>query len=138
LTMWTCYLNSQKSTTKISMEELTKAEEKIMMIFWKLRKAFVKDVLADLPDEPKPPYNTISSVTRILANKGYLKYKAYGKTYEYYPAVTQAYYRKLKVKKMLSAQFDNSPASLLSFIIKEEKLSKEEISKLKEIIDQID
>lgn len=119
------------------MEELTKAEEKIMMIFWKLKKAFVKDVLAEIPDEPKPPYNTISSVTRILAGKGYLKFKAYGKTYEYYPAVTQSYYRKLKVKKMLSAQFGNSPASLLSFIIKEEKLSKEEIEKLKEIINKI-
>ena len=120
------------------MEELTKAEEKIMMIFWKLKKAFVKDVLVEIPDEPRPPYNTISSVTRILAGKGYLKYKAYGKTYEYYPAVTQAYYRKLKVKKMLSAQFGNSPASLLYFIIKEEKLSKEEIKKLKEIINDID
>jgi BlaI family penicillinase repressor len=120
------------------MEELTKAEEKIMMIFWKLKKAFVKDVLSELPDEPKPPYNTISSVTRILAGKGYLKFKAYGKTYEYYPAVTQAYYRKLKVKKMLSGHFGNSPASLLSFIIKEDKLSKEEIDKLKEIINEID
>ena len=61
------------------MEELTKAEEKIMMIFWKLKKAFVKDVLAELPEEPKPPYNTISSVTRILASKGYLtcKYPGY-------------------------------------------------------------
>jgi BlaI family penicillinase repressor len=120
------------------MEELTKAEERIMMIFWKLKKAFVKDVLAELPDEPRPPYNTISSVTRILAAKGYLKFKAYGKTYEYYPAVSQAYYRKLKVKKMLSAQFDNSPASLLSFIIKEEKLSKDEIARLKEIINYIE
>jgi BlaI family penicillinase repressor len=120
------------------MEELTKAEEKIMMIFWKLKKGFVKDVLAELPDEPRPPYNTISSVTRILSSKGYLKYKSYGKTYEYYPAVSQAHYRKLKVKKMLSAQFGNSPASLLSFIIKEEKLSKEEIKKLKEIINDID
>jgi BlaI family transcriptional regulator, penicillinase repressor len=120
------------------MEELTKAEEKIMMIFWKLKKAFVKDIIAELPDKPKPPYNTISSVTRILTGKGYLKFKAYGKTYEYSPAVTQAYYRKLKVKKMLSGHFANSPASLLSFIIKEEKLSKEEISKLKEIINKID
>jgi BlaI family transcriptional regulator, penicillinase repressor len=120
------------------MEELTKAEEKIMMIYWKLKKAFVKDVLAELPDEPKPPYNTISSVTRILSSKGYLRYKAYGKTYEYFPAVTQAYYRKLKVKKMLSAQFGNSPASLLSFIIKEEKLSKDEINKLKDIINRIE
>jgi predicted transcriptional regulator len=114
------------------MEELTKAEEKIMVIFWKLKKAFIKDVLAELPDEPKPPYNTISSVTRILAGKGYLKFKAYGKTYEYYPAVTQAFYRKMKVKKMLSDHFGNSPASLLSFIIKEEKLSKEEIEKLRD------
>ncbi len=120
------------------MEELTKAEEKIMMIFWKLKKAFVKDILAELPDDPKPPYNTISSVTRILTGKGYLKFKAYGKTYEYYPAVSQAYYRKLKVKKMLAAQFGNSPSSLLSFIIKEEKLSREEINKLKEIINEID
>jgi BlaI family penicillinase repressor len=120
------------------MEELTKVEEKIMMIFWKLKKAFVKDIIAELPDEPKPPYNTISSVTRILASKGYLKFKAYGKTYEYSPAVTHAYYRKLKVKKILSGQFGNSPASLLSFIIKEEKLSKEEINKLKEIISEID
>ena len=120
------------------MEELTKAEEKIMMIFWKLKKAFVKDILSEMPDEPKPPYNTISSVTRILASKGYLKFKAYGKTYEYYPAVSQAYYRKIKFKKMLSGHFCNSPSSLLSFIIKEEKLSKEEINKLKEIINEID
>lgn len=120
------------------MEELTKAEEKIMMIFWKLKKAFIKDILEELPDEHKPPYNTISSVTRILASKGYLKYKAYGNTYEYYPAVTQAYYRKLKVKKILSGHFGNSPASLLSFIVKEEKLSKDEINKLKEIINKID
>lgn len=119
------------------MEELTKVEEKIMMIYWKLKKAFVKDVIAEL-SEPKPPYNTISSVTRILVAKGYLKYKSYGKTYEYSPAVSQAQYRKLKVKKILSAQFGNSPASLLSFIIKEEKLSKEEIDKLKEIIKDLD
>lgn len=115
------------------MEEMTKVEEKIMMIFWKLKRAFVKDVIAELPD-PKPPYNTISSVTRILAGKGYLKYKTYGKTYEYSPAVSQSQYRKLKVKKILSGQFGNSPASLLSFIIKEENLSQEEIEKLKGII----
>jgi len=120
------------------MEELTKVEERIMMIFWKLKKAFVKDVLAELPDDPKPPYNTISSVARILAGKGYLKFKAYGKTYEYSPAVSQSDYRKMKLKKMLSGHFGNSPASLLSFIIKEEKLSPDEISKLKEIINKID
>lgn len=120
------------------MEDLTKGEERIMMIFWKLKKAFVKDVLAELPDDPKPPYNTISSVARILAGKGYLRFKAFGKTYEYYPAITQSVYRKIKLKKMLLGHFENSPSSLLSFIIKEEKLSKEEIVKLKEIINKLE
>ena len=119
------------------MDELTKAEERIMIIFWKLKKAFVKDIIAEIPDDPKPPYNTISSVARILAGKGYLNYKAYGKTYEYYPAISQAQYRKLKLKKMLQAHFGDSPASLLSFMINEEKLSPEEIEKMKELINNI-
>jgi BlaI family penicillinase repressor len=120
------------------MEELTKVEERIMIIFWKLKKAFVKDVIAELPDEPKPPYNTISSVARILAGKGYLNYKAYGKTYEYFPAITQAEYRKIKLKRLLTGHFAGSPASLVSFMIKEEKISREEIEKLKEIINKVD
>ncbi len=120
------------------MDELTRTEEKVMMVFWKLKKAFVKDILAELPDNPKPPYNTISSVTRILTSKGYLKFKAYGKTYEYYPVINQADYRKMKLKKILSGHFGNSPSSLLSFIIKEEELSKEEIARLKEIINKIE
>jgi len=119
------------------MDELTKAEERIMMIFWKLKKAFVKDVLAEINDHPKPPYNTVSSVARILASKGYLKYNAYGKTYEYYPAISQADYRKIKLKKMLSGYFSDSPASLLSFMVNEDKLSKKEIEKMKEIINKI-
>lgn len=120
------------------MDELTKVEERIMMIFWRLKKAFVKDVLTEIKDKPKPPYNTISSVARILTSKGYLKFKTYGKTYEYYPAVTQVAYCKFKLKKMLSGHFGGSPASLLSFLLKEEKLSKEEIEKLKEIINKIE
>lgn len=119
------------------MEELTKAEERIMLIFWKLKKAFVKDVLAEIQDKPKPPYNTISSVARILASKGYLNYNTYGKTYEYYPAISQANYRKIKVKKILSGYFGDSPASLLSFMVNEDKLSKKEIEKMKEIIKHI-
>ena len=118
------------------IEELTKAEERIMQVFWKLKKAFVKDVIEELPDDPKPPYNTISSVVRILEKKGYLGYKAYGKTYEYFPAISKAEYRKMYIKKLLSGYFDNSPASLLSFIVKEENLSEEEIEKLKAMIDQ--
>ncbi len=120
------------------MEELTKAEERIMQIFWKLKKAFVKDVIAEFPDNPKPPYNTISSVVRILTQKGFLGFKAYGKTYEYYTAIDKSEYRKSKVKKIMAGYFSDSPSSLLSFIVKEEKLSKKEIEKLKELINGID
>jgi BlaI family transcriptional regulator, penicillinase repressor len=120
------------------MEELTKAEERIMQVFWKLKKAFVKDIIEELPDDPKPPYNTISSIVRILEKKGYLTYKAYGKTHEYYPIISKAEYRKMYIKKLLSGYFDNSLASLLSFIVKEENLSEEEIEKLKAMIDKAD
>lgn len=131
------FSKSLKQINSRSMEELTKVEERIMMIFWDLKKAFVKDVIAQIKEEPKPPYSTISSVARILANKGYLKYKIYGKTYEYYPAVSQLAYRKFKLKRILTGHFDNSPAALVSFLIKEEKLNKDEIRKLKDIINKI-
>lgn len=120
------------------MEELTKTEERIMQILWKLKKAFVKDIIEELPDDPKPPYNTISSVVRILVSKAYVSYKAYGKTYEYFPAISKAEYRKVKIQKIMSGYFENSPASLVSHIVNEEKLSKEEIQQLKELIENME
>ena len=120
------------------MEDLTRVEERIMQILWKIRKGFVKDVIEQIPDDPKPPYNTISSVVRILAKKGYLHFKAYGKTYEYYPAISKHEYRTRQIKKIMSGYFGNSPASLFSFIVKEEDLSKKEIDELKKMIDNID
>jgi predicted transcriptional regulator len=118
------------------MEELTKAEERIMQIVWKLKSAFVKDIISQLDENPKPPYNTISSIVRLLEKKGYLAYKAYGKTYEYYPQISKSDYRKAFFKKMISGYFDNSVESLLSFMVKEQKLSDEELKKIKEIIDK--
>lgn len=120
------------------MEELTKVEERIMQQLWKLKKAFVKDIIEELQDDPKPPYNTISSVIRILVNKGYVKYKAYGKTYEYSPAISKAEYRNARLKKIMSNYFGNSPASLVSHIVKEESLSKEEIRQLKKLIKKME
>lgn len=120
------------------MEELTKAEERIMMIFWKLKKGFVKEIIDEITDQPKPPYSTISSVVRILVSKGYLGFKAYGKTYEYFPTMSKSEYRKIEFKKVISSYFGDSPASLLSYMVKEEKLSPEEIEKLKDIINGIE
>ena len=118
------------------MEELTKTEERVMQIIWKLKRCFVKDIIDALPDEPKPPYNTISSVVRLLEKKGYLDYKAYGKTYEYFPAISKAEYRKEFFKKMISGYFDDSVGSLVSYMVKEEQLSKEDIEKIRDIINK--
>ena len=119
------------------MEELTKKEEEIMLIFWQLEKAFVKEVIAELPQDPKPPYNTISSIVRILERKGYLGFKKYGNTYQYYPLITKPDYRKRFMKKVLKGYFDNSPASLLSYMVNEEELSAEEMEQLKKIIEKL-
>jgi len=118
------------------MEELTKTEERAMQILWKLKRGFVKDIIDAMPDDPKPPYNTISSVVRLLEKKGYIGYKAYGKTYEYFPLITKSEYRKASVGKMLSGYFDNSAESLFSFMLKENQLSQEDIKKIKDIINK--
>jgi BlaI family penicillinase repressor len=118
------------------MEELTKTEERVMQIIWKLKTCFVKDIIDALPDEPKPPYNTISSVVRLLETKSFVGYKAYGKTHEYFPLISKSDYRRESFKKMLSGYFDNSAESLFSFMLKEEQLSEEEVTKIREIIDK--
>ena len=118
------------------MEELTKTEERVMQVLWNLKKAFVKDIIDAMPDDPKPPYNTISSVVRLLEKKGYVAYKAYGKTYEYFPAISKAEYRKASFKKMFTGYFDNSVESVLSFMVKEEKLSEKDIEEIKKLISE--
>lgn len=116
------------------MDELTKTEERVMQIFWKLKKAFVKDIIEAISDNPRPPYNTISSVVRLLEKKGYLGYKAYGKTYEYFPLISKTQYRKSSFRKMLSGYFDNSIENLMSFMVKEQKLTDDEIKKIQDLI----
>ena len=118
------------------MEELTRAEERVMLVLWKLKKGFVKDIIEALPDDPKPPYNTISSVVRSLEKNNYVGYKAYGKTHEYFPLISKSDYRKLFFKKMVEGYFDNSVESLLSYIAKEEELSEGDIKKIQAIINK--
>ncbi|MEB0260810.1 MULTISPECIES: BlaI/MecI/CopY family transcriptional regulator [unclassified Mucilaginibacter] len=118
------------------MDELTKTEERVMQVLWDLKKAFVKDIIKAMPDDPKPPYNTISSVVRLLEKKGYVDYKAYGKTYEYFPAISKVDYRKASFKKMFTGYFDNSVDSLLSFMVKEQKLGEGDIKKIQDMIDK--
>jgi len=111
------------------MRELTKAEDQVMQVLWKLEKAFVKDIIEQLP-EPKPAYNTVSTIIRILENKGFVDHISYGKTYEYYPIVSKESYSKFTVQNVLQNYFGGSMQNLVSFFAKSENLSLQEIEAL--------
>lgn len=111
------------------MEKLTKAEEEIMLLLWSLESAFVKEIIEVMP-EPKSHYNTVSTIIKILQDKGYVSYKAYGKTYQYYPLVSKDSYFKGNLKPLLKNYFNGSAKQLVSFFIKEKKLSIEELELL--------
>ena len=117
------------------MQELTKVEEAIMQPLWELKQAFVKDIMEHLPANPKPPYTTVSSVVRILVRKGYVGFKAYGKTYEYFPLVSRAQYRAEALKQLLAGYFDNSPGTLVSYLV-EELLNRKEIQQLRKLLNE--
>jgi len=118
------------------MKELTKAEDQIMQILWKLEKGFVKDIIDQMPN-PKPAYNTVSTITRILEKKGFVGYKAYGKTHEYYPLVPKEKYTKFYLNNMLSGYFNGSFQNLVSFFAKEEKLDLQDIDKLMKKLEEL-
>lgn len=116
-------------TINLVMRELTKAEDQVMQVLWKLEKAFVKDIIEQLP-EPKPAYNTVSTIIRILENKGFVDHTSYGKTYEYYPIVSKESYSKFTVQNMLQNYFGGSMQNLVSFFAKNENLTLQEIEAL--------
>ena len=105
-----------------------------MRVLWRLKKAFVKEVVAELPD-PKPHYNTISTIIRNLEEKGYIGHEAFGKTHRYHPAVTKEEYRKSHMQKTIHNYFENSYKNVVSYFAKEEKIS---VKELKEIIKLIE
>lgn len=118
------------------METLTRKEEEIMQILWDLREAFVKDIIRNLPD-PTPPYNTISSVVRILEKKGFVGHKAFGKTYLYFPLIEKKAYRKHAFKNLMKSYFEGSYKNVISYLVKDEELSEkdlEELNELKELL----
>lgn len=117
------------------LKELTKAEDQVMQILWKLEKAFVKDVLAEFP-EPKPAYNTVSTIVRILEKKGFVDYKAYGKTHEYYPIITKSDYSKFYLNNFVGSYFGGSFQKLVSFFAKQNDLDVKDIEKLMQHVEK--
>ena len=109
--------------------ELTRAEEEVMQILWELRKGFVKD-LVERYKEPRPAYNTVSTLIRILEQKGFVSHTAFGKTHEYYPLVSKDEYRRQFLNSMISDYFSGSFKQLVSFFAREEKMDRKEMEEL--------
>ncbi|REE80272.1 putative transcriptional regulator [Lutibacter oceani] len=116
------------------MEKLTSKEEEIMHVLWKLKKAFVKEVVADLP-KPKPHYNTVSTVIRKMEDKGFVKHEAFGNTHRYYPNISKEDYRKKYFSTVINNYFENSYKNVVSFFAKEEKISVDELKEIIKIIE---
>ena len=107
-------------------KEMTKAEEQVMQILWKLEKCMVNDILTHFPD-PRPAYTTVSTIVRILEKKGFVNHKAYGNTHEYFPLISKEKYKHDYFKGFLKGYFSNSFTDLVSFFSKNDDIDIQEM-----------
>lgn len=119
---------------KSTLQPLTKAEEEVMQLIWKLERCLVRDIIEHLGD-PDIPHSTVSSVVRILEKKGFVTHKAYGKTHEYFPVVTKEEYAQQGVKSLVEKYFSGSPKKLVSFLVQNENLDLKELNDLLKTLD---
>lgn len=129
--MYICFKIDKTDTT---MQKLTNKEEEIMQILWKLKKAFVKEVLAEITED-QPHYNTLSTIIRNLEEKGFVSYNAFGNTHQYYPIVKIEDYRKRFMTTAIDTYFDSSYKNMVSFFAKEEKITAEELREILAMIE---
>ena len=115
------------------MKQLTKAEEEVMQVLWKLERANVAALIKELP-EPKPAYNTVSTIVRILEDKGFVDHEKVGKGHVYYPLVKKADYSNQSINKLVNGYFQGSFQSMVSFFMKKNDIS---LSELEEIMKRI-
>ena len=127
--------NTNILNNKPMSKELTKAEEQVMQVLWKLEKAFVKDILDNMKS-PKPAYNTVSTIIRILQKKEFVGHYSFGKSHQYYPLITKEEYRKQFFKGFLSRYFSGSFNQLVSAFSEEENMSVEDMEELKLLIEK--
>ena len=116
------------------MQKLTNKEEEIMQILWKLKKAFVKEVMAEITED-QPHYNTLSTIIRNLEEKGFVSHNAYGNTHQYFPVVQLEDYRKRFMNTAIDTYFNSSYKNMVSFFAEEEKISAEELREILALIE---
>ncbi len=118
------------------MVTLTKAEEKIMKLLWELEKGFVKDILDKFPD-PKPPYNSVSTIVRVLVKKEIVGFNKYGGTYEYYPLISKDEYRKSQLGTLVKGYFNNSLSQVVNFFSENKNLKIDEVNEVIEMLEEL-
>jgi BlaI family penicillinase repressor len=118
------------------MVELTKAEEKIMRILWKIGKGFIKDIQSEFP-EPKPPYNSVSTIVRVLVKKDIVSYKQYGTTYEYFPLITKNEYRKGQLNRLVKDYYNNSLKQVVNFFSESKNLDINEVDEVMKMLEEL-
>ncbi len=111
------------------MKTLTKAEEQIMQTIWKLDKAFLREIIDELPN-PKPHQNTVATIIKILVEKEFVGVTVFGRSHQYYPLVSKDAYSKGSIKTLVKGYFEGSFSNAVSFMIKEDNLSIEELELL--------
>lgn len=116
--------------TPASFPELTRAEEQVMLVLWQRGPSFAKEVLAALPASPPPAYTTVSTVMRVLVQKGFLEVEAFGRTHRYRPLVGQEAYREFLLRRLLDTYFGGSMGSLLGFHIRTAGLDAAQLGQL--------
>ena len=115
------------------MITLTKAEEKIMKILWDIDKGFIKDILQQYPD-PKPPYNSVSTIVRVLVQKEIVGYEAFGNSHQYHPLITKEEYRKGQLSRLVSDYYNNSLKQVVNFFSESKELDDKELDEVMKLL----
>ena len=118
------------------MTTLTKVEEKIMKILWGIGKGFIKDIIEQYPD-PKPPYNSVSTIVRVLVQKKIIGYKAYGKAYEYHPLISKEEYSKGQMSRLVTDYYNNSLKKVVNFFSESRQLSEKELDEAIKMLEEL-
>jgi len=118
------------------MVTLTKAEERIMQILWDLERGFIKDIQEQFP-KPKPPYNTISTIVRVLVKKEIVSYKSYGGSYQYFPQITREEYRSEQMGRLMNNYFGNSLKEVVNFFSEKRDLDVHELNEALQMLEEL-
>ncbi len=118
------------------MKELTKAEEQVMQVLWQIKQGFAADIIANFP-EPKPAYNTMLTVVRILEKKGFVSHETFGKSNRYYPLVSKEQYSESFLLLFVFNLFDISFMSMVSFFAHTQDITLEDLDDIRRMIDAV-